>query len=107
MNRKNSTAAGAKTRLRERQAYGRLTTSTGTQYLYDRTYTPFALKRPGWAAEPYDGSWPADVTDEVCFGDARERTGRAPADPWNAHRGWSGGKWRSPRKAAAAWRMAA
>jgi hypothetical protein len=79
-----------------RRAYGRITTRAGIQYLYDRAYEPFALKRPGCAPEPCEADWPPDVIEEICFGDERERTRHAPPvrDPWNEQAGWYGGRWR-------------
>jgi hypothetical protein len=101
VNEKNAIRGSAlKTR---RWAYGRLTTRAGIQYLYDRAYTLFALKRPGCAPKPCEAHWPADVVEEICFGDERERTRHAPSvrDPWNEQAGWYEGRWRDrpPRSA--------
>ena len=83
--------------LMTRRVYGRLTTRAGIQYLYDRAYLPFALKRPGSAPEPCEDRWPADVIEEICFGDERERTRHAPPvrDPWTEETGWYEGRWRN------------
>jgi hypothetical protein len=89
--------AASKIRPFAAHAYGRLTTRAGIQYLYDRAYLPFALKRPGSAPEPFEDRWPEDVIEEICFGDERERTRHAPPvrDPWTEETGWYEGRWRN------------
>jgi hypothetical protein len=82
---------------RTRIPYGRLTTTAGIQYLYDRAYVIFAEKRPGQPATAYEDLWPEDVVEEICFGDERERTRRGPSvrDPWTETAGWCKGRWRN------------
>jgi hypothetical protein len=79
-----------------RTPYGRLTTSAGVQYLYDRAYTIFAEKRPGQTPAACEASWP-DAVEEICFGDEIERTRHAPPvrDPWTEPAGWYEGRWRN------------
>jgi hypothetical protein len=80
-----------------RTPYGRLTTTAGTQYLYDRAYVIFAEKRPGQPPTAYEDPWPEDVLEEICFGDELERTRRGPSvrDPWTEPAGWCEGRWRN------------